>query len=722
MNKDIKNSCEIFLYIYSIICNEISTIINYNDSKNIEEININNIINIIDLRISLEYKENFKTYYQNIYFSLFKNYDDFINHYIENTLFIYVLQNNKINIYKSMLKDYFENVVESTNGFINKNSTHKNHNIFSNIFSNIKFYFHIYKIIISLKNDNLLEDVENKVDLNQNLNQLLKDINANNIGNTFTSNFYILSIIYIFSNKIEYLDIIINYILKKNFMIEIIKLVNNMVDIIVYTVNNNQIENYEYILAKYFEIIKKYQNNSLINMDYHKSKYQLKKMIFNINHNISKKLNILSYFKIILSYFTKEEICNFCTNDEIKNIIHIYKDINVIFGYLDLIGYDKYNFHKNNYKNKFDILIYLSVYIDYKDGVYIYEQINTKDKNKYFISYLTEKTGEILNLYKNHKKNRYIENIINYILQNDMDYINKFLDNIKSKPNKFDNYKEYFIGIQQLIIHPFLFNLLNDESHIKLLTITLSKYKEKNIDANEKILINTYINNIISNNYIFTNIDVNIDTKNTFIEIMYETNKDLLLYVLKTLLDKNELSSKIIIKLCDDCIKNNDMDFFEKIFIFLNKLNIDLYDGIILHIHNDNFINYCKNNEYIQNNMKKYINYKKEYLINIDEKIKKLNNFKCKCFYCNSFFLNKINNYKDADNYNPIFYYCIDCNMNLHDQCLYEVIPNHRGKIKKCEFCESKNIQCIKLSTAEYKYIIYHKLLNNYDFSIHSLE
>ncbi len=60
--------------------------------------------------------------------------------------------------------------------------------------------------------------------------------------------------------------------------------------------------------------------------------------------------------------------------------------------------------------------------------------------------------------------------------------------------------------------------------------------------------------------------------------------------------------------------------------------------------------------------------------------------------------------------------------MNLHDDCLFEVIKNNRSKIKKCVFCESKNIENVKFSTAEYKYILYNKLLNDFDFNIYSLE
>ncbi len=110
------------------------------------------------------------------------------------------------------------------------------------------------------------------------------------------------------------------------------------------------------------------------------------------------------------------------------------------------------------------------------------------------------------------------------------------------------------------------------------------------------------------------------------------------------------------------------------------------------------------------------------YLTTIDKTMEKLNDFKCKCNICNSFYLDKKSDYKDNEDYNPVFYYCMDCNMNLHDNCLYDVMKNHRGKIQQCIFCNSNKIKCIKLSTAEYKYIIYNKILDNFDFNISSLE
>ena len=38
-------------------------------------------------------------------------------------------------------------------------------------------------------------------------------------------------------------------------------------------------------------------------------------------------------------------------------------------------------------------------------------------------------------------------------------------------------------------------------------------------------------------------------------------------------------------------------------------------------------------------------------------------------------------------------------------------MKNHRGKIKKCIFCNSNKVKCIKLSSFEFKYILYNKLL-----------
>ena len=120
--------------------------------------------------------------------------------------------------------------------------------------------------------------------------------------------------------------------------------------------------------------------------------------------------------------------------------------------------------------------------------------------------------------------------------------------------------------------------------------------------------------------------------------------------------------------------------------------------------------------------MRYYVNYKKNYLINIDNKEKELKKCTCLCNICDSFYIDKNDNYKKNRDYNPIFYYCSECNINIHDDCLFKVMKNHRGKIKDCIFCGSKKLKYMKLTTNEYKYIFYNKLLNNFDFTINSLE
>ncbi len=719
MEKELKNSYEIFLNIYNLIKDELSNIITYENTKICEEIEIKDIINIICSSINLDLEIKFKSYYENIYLSTFKKYDEFIYHYVENSLFIYVLQNDKFNIYKNMLKEYFKNVIEGTNGLINKSP---------NIFSNTKFYFNIYKTIHT-SND------ENKI------------LNVRNIGNVLTPKFYILSIIYIFSEKKEYLDMLINTILEKEYVVEIIKIGNNMTDIISYTIINNQFEIYEYILSKYFEIIQKYQRSNLFSMDYNKAKYELKKVILNLNNNIVKKINILSYYKVILSYFTKDELSKMyeykeLTND-IKTILNKNKDINIIYGYFDLIGYDKYDFNETNYSNKIYILIYISVNIDYKDGVTIYEQLNIKDKNKYFVSYLEKNFNLIISLYKMNHKYIYIESILKYLLNHNVDYINRFLNHLTS--SNFENYKDYFIGIQNFIINPIIFTLLNDESHIKLLTIIFLEYQNnKEIKQN----VDIYIKNMKDNQYVFSNIELNIDstdvknnsnhksnknnknhknninnmnnTNNKFINIIYENDKDVLLYILNNC---ETINCKLIINLCNKCINEKNMDFFYILFTnFFKTHNIDLYNGIIANIDNNHFITYIQNNETIRNELQKYVTYKKDYLINIDKTEHSLKNCKCKCNICDSFYLDSNHDYKNNDDYNPVFYYCNECNMNIHNECLFKIIKNHRGQIKKCMVCQSNTLKYIKLNTFEFKYIIYNKLLNNFEFTIQSLE
>lgn len=681
---EIKSSYEIFENIYFIIKNETNNRIEYEDNKSIEEINIKNIVEFIFNSISLDNEIIFCKYYQNIYLSTFKSYEEFIKHYIENTLFIYVLQNNKSNLYQYFLKDYFSNVIESTNGLINKKP---------NIFSNFKFYFNIYKIVNSSEK---------------------KYLNIHFIGNSLNSNFNILSIIYIFSLNIDYYNIFINSILEKNNINEIIKIVNNMIVLIGFTIYNNQLEFYTFLASKYLNIVKKYENtNSLITMNYHKAKDELKKTFLNIDNSILYKINVLSYFKIILSYFTKDELQKMC-NDyaNIGILITKFKNKDIIFGYFDLIGYEKYELNEDNYRDKIYILLYLSFVLDYKDGISIYEELSIKDKNKYLISYLDIKQNELITLFKMHGKIKYIEFILDYMLKNKMDYINKFLTFINE--NKIENYGIYFEAFKKMIVNSDIFELLNDDSHLKLILILISKKEEE--------IINLYLKNMINNEYKFNNIEVNIDSNKSFIINVYEKSKDLLLYMLQNNQNENNLS-KIIIKLCNKSIENKDMDFFEILFTqFFKKHNIDLYNGIIAHIKNNDFINYIKSNELTKNEMKYYVNYKKNYLINIDNKEKELMNCKCICNICDSFYLDKDSDYKNSEDYNPIFYYCNDCNMNIHNDCLFKVLNNHRGKIKDCIFCGSKKIKYMKLSTYEYKYIFYQKLLNNFDFSIKSLE
>ncbi len=679
MEKEIKNSYEIFIYIYNIIKNDLNNMINFENSKNDDEIEIKNIINLICNSLSLDYELQMRKYFKNIYVSSFKNYEEFLNHYVENTLFIYVLQNDKLNIYKVMIQDYFKNVVESVNGIINKSP---------NIFNNIKFYYNIYKTIQSNTSENNI-------------------IHINDIGTVLSPRFYMLSIIYIFTDNIDYFDIIIKTILNKDYFIEIVKLVNNMIDIISCTINNNQFETYQYILSKYFEIILKYQNS--ISINYNKAKNEFKNIILQLNNNIIKKINVLSYLKVVLSYFSKDELEKMCNDyKELLIVNNKFRNIDITFGYFDLIGYNKYDFNDSNYSNKLYILINLSTLIDYKDGIEIYEQISIHDKNKYFLKYLDNNINIILDLFRMNNKYIYIDSILDYLIKNNIEYINKFLININH-----DNYKEQFIGIKKFIVNPIIWNVLNDDSHIKLLTIILETYNINN-DENKEI-INIYIKNMKENEYKFSSIDTE-----TIINKLYEKNKDLLLYILQ---NYEHTNSELIINLCNNCVNKNDMDLFMQLYnIFSERFKIDIYEGIMTHINNFNFITYIKNNEIIKSELKKYVNYKKDYLINIDEKIQKMSNFKCKCNICNLFYINKKSNYKNANNYNPVFYYCSDCNMNLHDDCLFEVIKNNRSKIKKCVFCESKNIENVKFSTAEYKYILYNKLLNDFDFNIYSLE
>ncbi len=685
----IKDSYEIFKHIYEIIHRELNNLITYEDTKNFNEINIMNIIDLISSSITLDLEVRFITYYKSVYLSIFKSYEEFIKHYIENTLFIYVLQNDKINIYKRMLKEYFKNVIEGTNGLINKNP---------NIFSNIKFYLNIYKI-------------------NHSLNEENKILNIKNIGSSLSSpHTYILTILYIFTKKIEYFDLFIEFILEKEYMIEIIKIGNNMTDIIAYSIANNNLEMYKYILSKYFYILQKYSKNSLI-IDYNKRKYELKKILFNLNNEILKKINILSYYQVILSYFTKDELIQICNDvNELKLMIDKYKNIDIIYGFFDLIGYNKYDLNETNYKNKIEILIYLSLRIDYKDGVTIYEELKNKDVNKYLINYINSKDCKFISLLKMYKKTMYIECILNNLLQNDTHFINKFLTFIVE--NKFENYEIYYNSIQKFIINPYIFQLLNNDSHIKLITIIVSNSNNNNENKN------IYIQNMKQNNYIFSNIESNIDSNKSFINMLYEKNKDLLLYILKGY-EKNEYTnlSKIIIKLSNMSINNNDMDFFYILFTnFFKAHHIDLYNGIIVHIKNNDFIKYIQNNETMKNELQQYVNYKKNYLINIDITEDSLKDCKCKCNICDSFYVDLNNDYKNSDDYNPIFYYCNECNMNIHNDCLFKIMKNHRGKIKKCIFCNSNKIKCIKLSSFEFKYIIYNKLLNNFDFTIQSLE
>ncbi len=679
MEKEIKNSYEIFIYIYNIIKNDLNNMINFENSKNDDEIEIKNIINLICNSLSLDYELQMRKYFKNIYVSSFKNYEEFLNHYVENILFIYVLQNDKLNIYKVMIQDYFKNVVESVNGIINKSP---------NIFNNIKFYYNIYKTIQSNTSENNI-------------------IHINDIGTVLSPRFYMLSIIYIFTDNIDYFDIIIKTILNKDYFIEIVKLVNNMIDIISCTINNNQFETYQYILSKYFEIILKYQNS--ISINYNKAKNEFKNIILQLNNNIIKKINVLSYLKVVLSYFSKDELEKMCNDyKELLIVNNKFRNIDITFGYFDLIGYNKYDFNDSNYSNKLYILINLSTLIDYKDGIEIYEQISIHDKNKYFLKYLDNNINIILDLFRMNNKYIYIDSILDYLIKNNIEYINKFLININH-----DNYKEQFIGIKKFIVNPIIWNVLNDDSHIKLLTIILETYNINN-DENKEI-INIYIKNMKENEYKFSSIDTE-----TIINKLYEKNKDLLLYILQ---NYEHTNSELIINLCNNCVNKNDMDLFMQLYnIFSERFKIDIYEGIMTHINNFNFITYIKNNEIIKSELKKYVNYKKDYLINIDEKIQKMSNFKCKCNICNLFYINKKSNYKNANNYNPVFYYCSDCNMNLHDDCLFEVIKNNRSKIKKCVFCESKNIENVKFSTAEYKYILYNKLLNDFDFNIYSLE
>lgn len=667
---DKENEYKIFKKIYNIILNDFNHIINNENEKLIEEININYILkNIVNSN------SNIKSFiYEINYIPKYKNYTEFINYQTENILLIYTLQHNKTNVYEAILKKYL-----------------MNDNLI-NIFENHIYYINICQMIdIDVFKNNIC-DIKFS-------NQLIN------------SNFSPLIIIYFFSkNILEHLNIYIKLILEKNNIIDIIKLINSIFYLLIYSINNYQCELYEYLISNYFIIIKKYEDNknSILNINYVKMKYEIRNIIIKLNSSIlDERANILFYHKVILSYFSDCEIEKIkCDYNEIRLISTKLQDINIINEYFNLIKYNKYDLNEFNYKEKIRILILISVLSDDIESYDLYNDLIKTNKD-YFVDYLKIQSKNIILLFKNSKKMTNIYHILDNLLKYNSDYTNNFLQFIVC--NKFDDYSEYYICIKNFLHNPNIFTALNDNSHIKLLSIVLSYNPTEEDDIK---IINTYIENIMINKYEFNNIECIIDLTHSFIDILYKKNDKLLLYVLKTCGRGN---IEIIDKLCNVCIINNNMNLFDKLIKQFTQ--IDIYQIIIKNINDETFILYCKTNEYIKNIFKKYVNYKKEYLINIDNKEEDLKNCKCICNICDSFYLDK--NSKD---YNPIFYYCNKCNMNIHDDCLFKVMKNNRGKIKDCIFCGSKTIKYMKLNTSEYKYIFYKKLLKNFDFTINSLE
>ena len=131
---------------------------------------------------------------------------------------------------------------------------------------------------------------------------------------------------------------------------------------------------------------------------------------------------------------------------------------------------------------------------------------------------------------------------------------------------------------------------------------------------------------------------------------------------------------------------------------------------------------YVRENNIIMEHLRKYVEYKSEY---IDEK-KCIENkkFKYMCQICESY-ENKKNDvtiYKNDGYILPNYYVCQECDLNVHEKCLFDIMKHNRSKIKKCIFCGENKLKTVKMKYVECKYDLFKKIMEGYNFKIETIE
>ncbi len=649
-------------------------------------------------------------------------FDHFLKHCIYITLFIYSLINNHHNIFNFLicnqdsflyneyyivriLNHIFQGYHKST--FIY--NEFKKDNIFSNsIYNhNVNIRDHLLDMIFIFSNN---EEYLNKC-VNMYKNVLLKeDIFLKN----FENHYFITN--YIKIDEVEYKKRLFNEterILKKNLLYSNIGFFKIVYDFYMKSV-----------------LIEKENKNS--KLKFHENTYEMYELelidhiLLNNNNkhiNNNSKNIVLEKFTYIYSLYHEDQIIKVRNNyEKIKKIIYNYyeilkENIDFILKYFDIIQYDIFDCNEKNLDILFEIALYTK-------KEHIYEILKTiEEKNKYSYYHIIENMFIIIykKIYLNldsygRDKVWMIQYFLEMMAKYNLDYLNYFI-NMNLDYNK----KTHVITIEHLLKKEDLFELLNDESHIKLIKMIILSFLYKNISKEENDkkyeLCMNYLNSMITKKYIFHNISdysyIYENKKYPIIYGLYKIHKELCLYLLN---QYDTLRRSSFLEILENMIENGDMKMFEELFIIgiNHDINIPIYDFITKYIQNELFIKYCVESEYISKYMKSYISYKKNYLCDIDEKELKYKSFQYCCHNCLKYNENSSQNYKNVQKM-PKFYVCQDCNYNIHESCLFDLLKYKkcRSKIDKCICCQSKNFYTTQLNYYEYNYLLFQKIVKN---------
>jgi hypothetical protein len=621
---------------------------------------------------------------------------------------------NIYKIYTNVDKSAITSYINSNNNIINSKDINKIETIINN---NIDLK-QIYDNIINTDNNFLINKFKqdafiNKFNNNDYLNSLLSFLKINNILETFIINDkdqYSLYINFIINNidsdQIKQNAFIDHF--KKNYTnilylhcLTLFLLEQKNTDTNIYTDLNNYITNYVNKInntTNINDLINDTDNYIQINF---KDKFN-NIFISNINLDIKKK--------IMLNYFQKKST----NTEELLNQIPNYKENNTYYN-------NDYYKHILFYMKDNNIDINVTDINDYKNNLNTFEKLlynNTIYKN-YILSLNIDKKESLINYYQYYKKklfnfcktlHYYNENSIifnNLSIQNKKNALLKGL-NANSLNLLNNNNLNYYI---EIYLHQQKIDINNIENFI---------YEQ--LEENYENIIYEYIYSNIYINHLKKDINTNNDTSNILNSIhliktteyddfckkydknvLHKINNDIILYVIKNnlLKDQNNQINSIFIYIADICnkyvhsdniiISKNLNTYISDIFKNNNILHINV---IFLYLKcffkTNNIIKYISDNNIINN-----ISELSQILLSY---IFLLNDNNIDILYINDFIFSEYD-----DNY--IFNY-----KNNITEVFYKIFKNIQ--IKKFTNCEKKSLFLLNILDFSYS-IIYNIKCNN---------